>query len=261
LKRKIAHYSIVLISFLLTTILITASEVAPDLSDINSKNEIFEKVFNDKNSEEVSHTKKDGKESEDFYLYTDKVNWFDEHGLQYSKLGEFEMEVSSSDDSKDIYKFPADIWMYEDFSDCEDGYKKIMTEINIYKTNPCNVNWWISYFDAYTGMSYEYTNSGNSFYEGCYYISEGDAVLKVGKDALDIHMLLDSSETDERITYNFAFTVPSFYDGLVIQLGPNCEKYMENKDSYKIGEQIYYADDFTNVNDDYLYFSLMRDEI
>lgn len=258
--------------FCLLTLIMSIFFCGCESSMLNQDSDSKDKSTNNSKSDDDNSTsnkrKKESKESKEKRKKTEKVDytggtnttWFDEQGLTFTKMGEFKAKFSGYNDYDDIREMPADCWMYDSYEGCEDGYKNIITVINIYTKDSGEVQWWTSYFDGYTGQSFEFNTTSTSVYNGAHFEYTGTANLAILGSEYDLDILYEIEQTDYVITETFTFTVPASYDGLVIQIGQSSELYDKNRDKYKIGKETYYADEFTDMKDKYDYFSLMSNK-
>lgn len=265
-KNIIFYYFAIIILALLFVLGLsgcTLDEFVPDNSqkDERSKEDnTKDKDSTDKKSKKKKNSKSKRKFDKVDYTNGTNVTWFEEQGLEYTKFGEFKAKFSGYYDYDDIREMPADCYMYESFDDCEEGYKNIIAVINIYTEDSGDVQWWTSYFDAYTGTSFEFHSEQTSTYNGCDIINSGTAKLDIVGNEFDFHITHEVQEEQFVITETITLTVPASYDGLVIQLGQSSELYDENRNNYNIGYEYYYADDFTNMHEQYDYFSLLSNK-
>lgn len=220
-----------------------------------------DKDNNDNGTKKKNKDRKKRKKTE-YVDYTGGTNitWFDEQGLSYTKMGEFKAKFSGTNSPDTIKEMPADCWISEDYDGVEDGYKNIVAVLNIYTKDAGGVEWWTSYFDGYTGQSYEFKTESTTVYNGCNIVNKGKAKLVILDEEYDVDILYEIEETDDVITETITFTVPASYDGLVIQIGQSSKMYEEKRDTYKLGQKIYYADDFTDMHEKYDYFSLLANK-
>lgn len=179
--------------------------------------------------------------------------YFRDLGIELSDLGPFEMSVNYGSYGKTT-EVPANIMIKETYKGCNAGEKKVIFTSKINIGGVTNYGLWTSYFDKYTGTSFEISEYGNSLYNGCYFNRKGTVPLSINGNDFDVDVTWEVSMEDDIVTDVVTFICPREYDGIIMQAG-NQNSVLDNYyDEFVIGG---HTADFYTVMDsgDYKYFT------
>lgn len=272
--KKILSYIVLLFVCATISLPLTACESSSPKSEISKENDKKDKKKDkdkDKDKDKKDKDKKDkDKKDKDKKDKKDKDNgnsgstgnngkrtiWFEEQGLEFTTSRTFVVPTTSYNSSGYI-EIPADALIVENYDDCEDGYKNIVTTINLYDNGTSD--FWISYFDAYTGQSFEFVSTFTRAGEGQTCETSGEAAFNVYGEDITVPVKMVNSLNNGVTNIEITFTVPKTYDGLVIQLGEN-NPLIYGEDYFTYGDDIVYADQLTNMHGGYVYLCIMANK-
>ncbi len=150
------------------------------------------------------------------YLPEGQPTFMEEQGLIITTGNSFNMKVLDHY-TGEMTEIPCTFTIYETTEGCEDGRKRVVMLCNIPGT--LNLEYWTSYFDSYTGISFETQQSSNSLFDGCNLVNENDLTLELGEYSYDIHTVHTTTLEDGLISEKVEIYCPIEYDGAVIQYG------------------------------------------
>lgn len=191
-------------------------------------------------------------------------DWFEEHGLVITPQGEFTYNKMARDASgEDLQLFPvkANAVITESTDGVEDGYKIVTVtwvgDISAYnEVANADTSWhWVSAFDRYTGVSFEFdaTSSFNSYGESSN--KEGFVTIVNGDESYDVSIEFGSANNFPYSTDTIAVTCPVDYDGVVFYIGPSSKKMQEENMMIDYGARLYTIDELPAYGDGYYFFS------
>lgn len=214
MKRKV--FSLILIAVLSAGLLVGCKKPSELIVDLKEQAEETEEDLSsaEMRASERMHTPIDY--TSPSFLPEGQQSFMDEQGLIITTGDSFNMKVLDHSTGQ-MTEIPCTYVIYETTDGCEDGQKRVVMLCNIPGT--LSLEYWTSYFDRYTGISFETEQSSNSLFDGCNFVNENDLTLELGEYSYDIHTVHTTTLEEGLISEKVEIYCPIEYDGAVIQYG------------------------------------------
>lgn len=188
------------------------------------------------------------------------VSWLESHGLVITPQGDFTyqtMGVDADDNDTELFEVPSQVKITESTEGVEDGYKQVTAVFTEDMINNIDGGYWnyISAFDRYTGISFEFDTETTYTDFGETAQKDGFVTIGSGKDTYSVAVSQNTVNDYPFIEESVTVTCPESYDGTVFQIGrcdaAQIEKFME----MDMTARLYTIDELPFYGEGYYYFA------